>query len=116
MISSDLIKENFFRIRPSNDPELISSARVLLSYRPQSSSFTSSHAFNHFALAAYFYFTLHKDLGKWTGLFFFWAFIIIYAQVYVGVHFPLDVITGGLIGFLFGYLSSRSFNKTYGLA
>ena len=114
-ISSDLIKENFLRLRPCNDPDLSGSIRVLVTYRPQSSSFTSSHATNHFAMAAFFYFTLKKKLGNWALLFFLWAISICYAQVYVGVHFPLDVISGAVIGFVFGYLSARSFNKTYDL-
>lgn len=114
-ISSDLIKENIWRLRPCNDPQLAGSVRVLVNYRPQSSSFTSSHATNHFAMAAFFYFTLNKFIGKWTRLFFCWAFAISYAQVYVGVHYPLDVISGGLIGYVFGYLSARSFNKNHEL-
>jgi len=114
-ISSDLIKQNIFRLRPCNDPGLADSIKVLVTYRPQSSSFTSSHATNHFAMAAFFYFTLNKFIGKWALLFFLWAFSICYAQVYIGVHFPLDVISGGLIGFVFGYLAARSFNKNYDL-
>lgn len=114
-LSSDIIKENIFRIRPCNDPELADSVRVLVNYRPKSSSFTSSHAMNHFAMAAFFYFTLKKIIAQWGLLFFFWAFLICYSQVYVGVHFPLDVSAGGLIGFVFGYLSARSFNKNYEL-
>ncbi len=114
-ISSDLIKGNMFRIRPCNDPLLADTVRVLVTYRPQSSSFTSSHATNHFAMAAFFYFTLNKFFGKWALLFFLWASIISYAQVYIGVHFPLDVLSGGAIGFVFGYLSARSFNKSYDL-
>ena len=114
-ISSDIIKENFFRLRPCNDPRLADTVRVLVTYRPQSSSFVSSHATNHFAMAAFFYFTLSRFMGKWALLFFVWAFLICYAQAYVGVHFPLDLISGGLIGFVFGYLSARSFNKNYEL-
>ncbi len=114
-LSADIIKENFFRLRPCNDPELADTVRVLVTYRPQSSSFVSSHATNHFAMAAFFYFTLSKFMGKWALLFFYWALSICYAQVYVGVHFPLDTICGGLIGFVFGYLSARSFNKNYDL-
>ena len=115
IISSDLIKENFWRVRPCNDPRLADTVRVLVTYRPQSSSFVSSHATNHFAMATFFYLTLNKLSGKWTWLFFFWALSVCYAQVYVGVHFPLDVICGGVIGFVFGYLSARSFNKKYDL-
>ncbi|MEO5967575.1 MAG: phosphatase PAP2 family protein [Ferruginibacter sp.] len=115
-ISSDLIKGNFFRLRPINNPYLEPAARSLLTYKPQSSSFTSSHAVNHFSLATFFYFTMKKHIGNWAKLFFLWAGIIIYAQVYVGVHFPLDVICGAMVGILFGYLSSLSYNKNYGLA
>ncbi|MEO7049230.1 MAG: phosphatase PAP2 family protein [Ferruginibacter sp.] len=114
-ISSDIIKENIFRLRPCSDPTLADSVRFLLDYRPQSSSFTSSHAFNHFSMAAFFYYTLRGKMGKWSLLFFLWAGTISYAQVYVGVHFPLDVICGGLIGFVLGYLSAKSFNKNYDL-
>lgn len=115
-ISSDIIKENIWRVRPCNDPLLADNIRLLLSYKPQSSSFTSSHAVNHFALAAYFYYTLKDHIGRWSLIFFVWAFAIIYAQVYVGVHFPLDVLCGGLIGFILGYLPARNFNRNYGLA
>ena len=115
-VSSDIIKENIFRLRPCNDNSLIPAARLLLSYKPQSSSFTSSHACNHFALAVFFYQTLKNHIGKWAYIFFLWAIIIIYAQVYVGVHFPLDVISGALVGIVFGYLSTYIFNKKYLLA
>lgn len=114
-ISSDLIKENIHRLRPCNDPLMADGLRFLVAYRPQSSSFTSSHAANHFGLATFMFYTLHQYFPKVSWLFFAWAFIIIYAQIYVGVHYPLDVIFGGLVGFLFGYLSAKSFNKNYSL-
>jgi membrane-associated phospholipid phosphatase len=115
-ISSDLIKENFFRLRPCNDPLLADSIRILVNYRPQSSSFTSSHATNHFAMGSFFYFTLNRYIGKWALLFILWASLVCFAQVYVGVHFPLDVIGGGLIGFIFGYLTAKLFNKKFDLS
>jgi membrane-associated phospholipid phosphatase len=114
-ISSDLIKEHIFRLRPANDPEFAGRMNFLLGYRPKSSSFTSSHATNHFGLAAFFYYTLKKYIGNWAWLFFIWAFVIIYAQVYVGVHFPLDVLAGAAIGFLFGYLCAIIFNRYFPL-
>lgn len=115
LISSNLIKENIFRLRPCNDPSLADSIRVIVNYRPQSSSFTSSHATNHFAMGTFFYFTLKNIIGKWGLLFFLWASLICMAQVYVGVHFPLDVIGGALIGFIFGYLMAKLFNKNFDL-
>jgi membrane-associated phospholipid phosphatase len=113
-VSSDIIKENLFRLRPCRDAEL--GNRLIVNYCPQSSSFTSSHATNHFGMATFFFFTLHDYFPKWRYLFYVWAFSIIYAQVYVGVHYPLDVLSGAITGFVLGYLSARSFNRNYGLA
>jgi membrane-associated phospholipid phosphatase len=112
-ISSTLIKPNFFRLRPCNEPSLASSINVLVGYRPQSSSFTSSHAVNHFALATYLYLALKKQLGQKMLWWFVWAFSIVYAQVYVGVHYPLDVICGAFIGILIGYLPGQLVKKRY---
>ena len=114
-VSSKIIKELIIRTRPCNDASLADYIHVLVVYRPQSSSFVSSHAANHFGMAMYLYLTLRKNFGNWPLLFFFWAFSIGFAQVYVGVHYPTDIICGGLIGILIGYLSGKSFNRTYGL-
>ena len=116
-VSSSILKntEFLFRLRPCNEPSIASWIHVLVGYRPQSSSFTSSHATNHFGMAMFFYFTLKPHFKNWPFLFFFWAFGISYAQVYVGVHYPIDVFCGAVIGILIGYLSGKSFNKNYGL-
>lgn len=113
LISSDLIKENIFRLRPCHEPSL---ARLLVSYCPMSSGFTSSHATNHFGLASFFFLTLRTVPAKWKALFFYWAGLIVFAQVYVGVHYPLDVICGGAVGLVFGYLSGKTFNRAFGLS
>ena len=115
-VSSHIIKENNWRLRPCNNPDFESWINILVGYRPQNSSFTSSHAANHFGLAMFLYLTLKNSFGRWTLLFFLWAFLISIAQVYVGVHYPLDITAGAMIGILIGYLSGWSFNRTYGLA
>jgi undecaprenyl-diphosphatase len=114
-ISSGIIKNNIMRTRPCNDAEIASWINVLVGYRPQSSGFTSSHAANHFGMAMFFHLTLKPYIKKWSVLFFLWAFSISFSQVYVGVHYPLDITGGALIGILIGYLSGKSFNKNYGL-
>lgn len=114
-VSSGILKNNIIRLRPCNEPDIASWVHVLVGYRPQSSSFTSSHAANHFGMATFFYLTLKTRFKKWPVFFFLWAFAISFAQVYVGVHYPLDILCGGLIGILIGYLSGRSFNRNHGL-
>ncbi len=114
-ISSDLIKENILRDRPCRDAAIASHVRFLVEYCPMSSSFTSSHAANHFGMAAFIYFTGRKIIGNWLSLFFVWALLIIYAQVYVGVHYPLDVIAGSAVGLITGYAVARIFNKRFGM-
>jgi membrane-associated phospholipid phosphatase len=114
-ISSDLIKENIWRTRPCNNPELNIYIRKIVGYWPQSSSFTSSHATNHFGMAAYIFFTGRHLFRRWLYLFFIWATVIIYAQVYVGVHYPTDVLAGGLLGTAIGYAIARLYNKRFGL-
>jgi undecaprenyl-diphosphatase len=61
-------------------------------------------------------FTFRHLLKKWVWIPFLWAAIIGYAQVYVGIHYPLDVICGTLLGLLFGFLTGSFFNKRFGFA
>lgn len=114
-VSSTLIKDNFFRLRPCHDPYLAGNIRVLVSYCPVSSSFTSSHAVNHFAAAMFIFTTFKKTLGPKWSLLFIWAFAISYAQVYVGVHFPFDVFCGIIVGLILGYIPATVYNHTIGL-
>lgn len=114
-ISSNLIKDNIIRLRPCQDPELFGKIRILANYCPSSSSFVSSHATNHFALAMFIYLTLRKIAGKWVSWFFLWAALISYAQVYVGVHFFTDVISGAIAGIIIGYIAAMIFNSKTGL-
>ena len=114
LISSRIIKPGFGRIRPCNDPELASGIRMLADYCGQNGSFTSSHAANHFGMAMFLFITLKPIWGNWCWLFFFWAAFICYAQVYIGVHFPLDVTGGAIFGCLVGYLTARLSIHQYG--
>jgi membrane-associated phospholipid phosphatase len=109
--ASGFFKSAVGRARPFNDPVLAPYVRVLVGYYPRSGSFTSSHAANHFALATFSYITLRSVWGRWALLFFVWAIAIGYSQVYVGVHFPLDILGGGFLGVLIGTLSGSFFQR-----
>ena len=114
-MSSRLIKDNFLRLRPCHDPFLAGQVRFLVSYCPESSSFTSSHAVNHFAAAMFIFTTFRKTISPAWALLFLWAAAISYAQVYVGVHFPFDVFCGTIVGLILGYIPAKIFNQKFGL-
>ena len=114
-ISSRIIKGTFIRVRPCHDPAFANTIRFLVNYCPVSSSFTSSHAANHFAAAMFIFTTFKKAVSPKWALLFVWAFFISYAQVYVGVHFPLDVFCGAITGIILGYIPAKIFNARLGL-
>jgi len=113
LVSSSLVKHLFFHYRPCRDPNLADQVRVLVNYCPQSSSFVSSHACNHFAAAVFIFLTL-KQTSNWWRLIFLWAFCISYAQIYVGVHYPLDVTCGIILGCMIGYGMEFLYRKQFG--
>ncbi len=115
IISSQLIKPNIIRIRPCRDTTVMQHIRFFVNYCPQSSSFTSSHATSHFGQAMFVFLTLRHLIGKWSLLIFFWPFLIAYTQVYVGVHYPFDVICGGLLGCGIGFAMSKLFHNRVGI-
>lgn len=114
-ISSNFVKNFFSRDRPCRDLLLQFYTHLRVGRCPSSGSFTSSHAVNHFAVATFLWLTLKQYIGKWGYLFFFWAATICYGQVYVGVHYPLDVIGGAILGALIGWGTATFFRRRIGL-
>lgn len=110
-ISSSIFKPLFHRLRPCADPEIMHQSRLLLDHCSGGYSFTSSHAANHFGIAVFIVITLQPLLKNYRFIFLVWAAMIAYAQVYVGVHFPMDVFFGALIGILVGYFNGKLFLK-----
>ncbi len=111
-VSAHLMKPFFGRIRPCNDPLLSNLVHIIVPCGG-GKSFPSSHAANHFALAVFSAISL-GHLARWVwpvGL--LWAAAVAYSQVYVGVHFPLDVFCGGIIGVCIGLLTGKVFNKRF---
>ncbi len=100
--SSKVIKPTVERIRPCN--EITLSGVLVKAPCRNSYSFVSSHAMNHMALATFFFFIFFGKNNRWPQLLFIWAIIISFAQVYVGLHYPSDVIVGMVLGFLISYV------------
>lgn len=114
-ISASVLKPLFGRIRPCNDPVFAQYVHIIVPCGG-GKSFPSSHATNHFALAVFSALSLGHH-GKWIWpVALLWAASVAYAQVYVGVHYPLDVFCGGLLGSGIGWLTGKTFNKKLPLA
>jgi membrane-associated phospholipid phosphatase len=114
IVSSHIVKQIFDRPRPCRDEFVSQHIRLLARTCGLNGSFTSSHATNHFAMAVFIYMTL-RFTSRWWGLAFLWAGIISYVQIYVGVHYPSDVLGGALLGCLIGYGAASFFNRKIGL-
>jgi len=105
---------NFFkygvgRFRPCHDDEVSGVMRLVKSYCGGKYGYFSAHASSSFALASFFT-ALFKDKFKFLILFLMlWALFVSYSRIYIGVHFPLDVLTGLAIGCILGWLFAKLF-------
>ncbi|MDH3649013.1 MAG: phosphatase PAP2 family protein [Saprospiraceae bacterium] len=113
-VSSKFIKKSVERLRPCNNIELRDQVKLRIRCGG-GYSFTSSHATNHSALAFFIFFLLARPRRWWLWGLVVWAVSIGLAQVYVGVHYPLDVIAGFGLGGIIGALFSRIFGVLFTL-
>ncbi len=98
-LSSHFLKEIIGRVRPCH---VLENVRMLTDCNT-SYSFPSSHAVNIFA-AAWF---LAQPLGRAAPVFFGIAAIVAYSRVYIGIHYPFDVMGGAAIGLLIAWPMRR---------
>jgi undecaprenyl-diphosphatase len=106
--TANLFKNGFQRLRPCNDEEIKGIIRVVKS--SSSFSFFSGHATNSMATAVFTYMILKKYF-KHSYLLFLFPLIFAYSRIYLGLHFPTDIITGYIFGATFGFICYRFFQK-----
>ncbi|MCQ2287388.1 MAG: phosphatase PAP2 family protein [Bacteroidales bacterium] len=118
--SCNIIKKTVQRPRPSHEVALC--GQVHLVAKPDGTLYTggpygfpSSHAANSLAMALFIIFYLGKN-KKWTlFLMIFWAFLLSYSRIYLGVHYPGDIITGWVIGGLFAILCRIALRRIFSI-
>lgn len=107
LTSVHLFKEVFLRYRPTHNLEIGDMVKTVVhngnEYRGGTYGFISSHAANYAGLAT-FMFLLFRTYSKWWLLLFFWMVLIGYSRIYLGVHYPADILGGFIVGALAGFL------------
>lgn len=99
----NLAKNSVMRLRPSQDPHLRTLVHVVNDYRGGSFGFYSGHASNAFALAVFIISVLGKKRKYIIPVSLAYATFTAYSRVYLGVHYPGDILTGAIIGSLLGF-------------
>lgn len=105
--SANLVKKTVKRYRPSHNLLIKDKVHVVNDYRGGEYGFVSNHAANVWGIAI-FLFLLLRPAKKWIILSLFtWAVFICYTRIYLGVHYPLDILGGALLGGCIGWLVSK---------
>lgn len=104
---TDVIKFSVRRIRPCNDDTLLGIIRVVKD--SDTFSYFSGHASNSTAAMMFVFLILRKHY-KYSYLIFLYPFIFAYSRIYLGLHFPLDIISGFVFGSLTGFLFYRFYS------
>ena len=110
---SGIFKYGVARLRPCHDPSIQNMMRIVKC--GGQFGFYSAHASNTFFLASYLSFLLKNKLRWFPYAIFVWAAVVAYSRIYLGVHFPIDILVGAFVGVLLGavffMLAKKVINK-----
>ena len=102
-LSAHVFKPVFHRFRPCHDPLIQDLVHLPNGNCGGQYGFISSHACNTFALASFITLIMKKFYNKIGWLMFIWASLVAYSRIYMGVHFPGDVLCGAAVGMILGF-------------
>ena len=103
---TNLFKDGFKRLRPCHEVGLTDIMRQVKPACGGTYGYFSGHASNSFAMATFFVVLFARHL-KWLRWLFLVAALVAYSRIYIGVHYPLDVISGTCFGILGGWLFAK---------
>lgn len=106
---ANLFKYGFKRLRPCYDTDIQDLVRLVKASCGGKFSYFSAHASTNMALAVFFSLVLKNKYPKLIYFLLIIAFCVGYSRIYIGVHYPLDVITGFTLGVLLAYVFYKMF-------
>jgi undecaprenyl-diphosphatase len=112
-ITTNIVKNNVHRYRPTHNSEIQGKIHVIKNYKGGKYGFFSAHASNTWGVITYMYLCLHFISRHYRLLLFIYPFIVMYSRMYLGVHYPSDVLTGMISGILFGVLGYSLVNTYF---
>ena len=108
-ITSGIMKPAFARLRPTHEPMIMEKVHTVNNHRGGKFGFASSHAANTFGVAILAFLLLRENY-RYMGLLFLWAGLVSYTRIYLGVHYPGDILVGAVIGLICGVLLYRIYS------
>jgi undecaprenyl-diphosphatase len=109
-ITSGIMKPGFARLRPTHEPVIAEKVHTVNGYKGGKFGFASGHAANTSGVAMIVFLLLRRHY-RFTGFLFLWSGVVTYTRIYLGVHYPGDIIVGLLIGLCCGWLMFRFHEK-----
>ncbi len=106
-----VFKEVFKRYRPCHNLAISHLVHTLNDHCGGLYGFVSSHAANSFGLALFFG-NIFRKKSQWLYYFLIlWASLVAYSRIYLGAHYPADVVGGAFLGILIGWMVFKLFNR-----
>ena len=109
--TANLFKDSFQRLRPCYNESLISFVRLVNESCGGKYGFFSAHASNSFSLAVFFGLLFKNKFRFIIYMTLFYASLISFSRIYLGVHFPLDIFFGGVYGIITGFFIFRIYEN-----
>jgi undecaprenyl-diphosphatase len=97
--TANLFKNGFQRLRPCNNLDIKDTIRIVKA--SDTFSFFSGHAANTMAVATFLFLNFRKKI-RYFGFLFLWPLVFAYSRIYLGLHYPLDILCGYLCGLILG--------------